>query len=593
MTLYKKWRYLAVTLPLTSGLFALLLSCGNDSTTPSSQPRAWYYEHEFTDNPGLAARPEQVVILDILPGEGLSEHPIPYLYEEGGGCLFAIPSDDPFITRTEIFDRSGVLVAATERGDGGAYLEMSPGNYSMKVYHDGAGVPEEGSAAFIRRQDEEAGRSDAVPAAGEDQGTSPINCTYPAYVAIQFLSGDYAGQYLAVTSGWVWDDGKDVDVQFMKAVSTNTTGDAFETKRHLFSFEDAEPNCCYGQTYPPFAGAYMLHSWVAETASQFFTYYLYSCSSDWGIKCPPSQNKLMSEANVISIPLFYPTQYPPTPLVQDMGGGAFLLWALADPYPIDDFTECSPLYAAENGYIYFTEFSTTASPATLTIVDGFCFYRDGSQIDRNSLGAGEVALYEGENYTGVAVLLSASFPETTLLPLEQVGSVAFGLYTDTTIRFFSDPNYTNPVKTVGVDTPSIADLSGSDIGSIKIFDSRKMLISSKECPSCNLAGVDLSNLNLDGADLSDANLMNADLHVTSLKQGNLSGALLNGANLTSVNLSGASLLNASLNADSDMNLAAATLTGAYLQNVNCKGADLGGADFTNASFHTLALAYNP
>jgi hypothetical protein len=88
MTIHKKWRYLAVTLPLAAGLAALLLSCTSESTTQPSQPRAWYYEHEFKDNPGLAARPDQVVILDILPGEGLSEHPIPYLYEEGGGYLF-------------------------------------------------------------------------------------------------------------------------------------------------------------------------------------------------------------------------------------------------------------------------------------------------------------------------------------------------------------------------------------------------------------------------------------------------------------------------------------------------------------------------
>ena len=273
--------------------------------------------------------------------------------------------------------------------------------------------------------------------------------------------------------------------------------------------------------------------------------------------------------------------------VQDMGNSTFVPWPLTS-----DFFPCSPMYAAENGYLFYTHYSTSATPDIFKVNPTFRFYKDGSQIKREDLKKGEVALYEGENYTSVAVVLSASFADTTLIPMEQVHSVAFGIYTDTTVQFFGETGFSDLIRTVGIDMPNNLYISGADIGSIKLFDSKKVLISSKKCPYCNLAGVDLSGLNLDDADLSNANLMDANIHYSSLKKANMSHALLNGAKLLNANLSGASLLDALLNADSGLNLAAANLTGAYLKDVNCKGADLGGADFTDASFHTGALSYN-
>lgn len=572
---------------LVAGSALLILSCGSDSASTPTEPRAWYYESEFTGNPSLMAVPGQVVILDIFPGEGLSAHPIPYQYEEGGGYLFAVPWDDPFITRADILDRSGVRVATAERGDGGVYLEMSPGDYSIRVYHEGKDVPEQGSAAFIRRQDERTIPSaTAAPVHSATQETSPIDPVYPAYVAVRLVSGDYQGQYLASVSGSVWEDGHSVTVRLLKTVSVNTSGDVFQERGHLFSFETQDSNRCGSGSYPPFAGNYLLHSWPAETAGLTFTYDGFAC--DWTPKCPPSQDNFPFQSGWTSMPLFHPHEDSfPFP-VEDMGGGVFVPW----PYAFYTLP-CSTLYAAENGYVYFTEFSTTASPVDFEIVDGFRFYTKGSQINRRDLKKGEVALYEGKNYTGAAVILSATFKETTLIPLKQVQSVAFGLYTTTTVQLYSRPDFGGElIRTVGVDMPKGLNISGAEIGSIKIFDSWKVFIASKKCPYCNLAGVDLSSLSLDGADLFNADLMAADIHHASLKKANLSGALLNGANLTNANLSGASLLGASLNAYSPLNLDAAILSGAYLRNANCKGADLGGVNFENASFHTWALSYN-
>ena len=256
------------------------------------------------------------------------------------------------------------------------------------------------------------------------------------------------------------------------------------------------------------------------------------------------------------------------------------------------YENCSAIYAAENSYVYFTARSTSAQPDHFKVDPGFRFYRDGSQINQNNLGTGEVALYEGENYSGMAVVLSQEFTYPSLVPMAQIKSVAFGLYTDTTVSFYSDAGHKDLIQTVGINMPGNLNIDGTKLGCIKVFDFKKVLIKSKSCPYCNLAGVSLSNLNLDNTDLTHANLMNAHMTQCSLKKANLSHALLHNAQMGNSNLSGASLLNASLNADSDLNLAAADLSNAYLQNVNCKGADLGGVAFLNGSFHTNAIGYN-
>ena len=72
------------------------------------------------------------------------------------------------------------------------------------------------------------------------------------------------------------------------------------------------------------------------------------------------------------------------------------------------------------------------------------------------------------------------------------------------------------------------------------------LLSSKQCPLCDLSGAglmmaDLSGANLAGANLSRANLSRADLSNADLRGADLSGTSLHGANLMGANLTGANL----------------------------------------------------
>ncbi|MGC9524824.1 MAG: pentapeptide repeat-containing protein [Limnospira sp.] len=86
----------------------------------------------------------------------------------------------------------------------------------------------------------------------------------------------------------------------------------------------------------------------------------------------------------------------------------------------------------------------------------------------------------------------------------------------------------------------------------------RQLLSTQQCPNCNLAGAGLVLADLAGADLAGANLVGANL-----SRANLTGANLIGANLTGASLHGANLTGANL---TDANLAGADLRGAFLSN---------------------------
>jgi uncharacterized protein YjbI with pentapeptide repeats len=92
------------------------------------------------------------------------------------------------------------------------------------------------------------------------------------------------------------------------------------------------------------------------------------------------------------------------------------------------------------------------------------------------------------------------------------------------------------------------------------------LLSTKECPQCDLSTSGLVMIDLAGAKLKDANLNNANL-----SQANLSGADLSGANLAGASLYGANLNGANL---SGANLNGTDLRNTYLVNANLHDVDL-------------------
>lgn len=93
----------------------------------------------------------------------------------------------------------------------------------------------------------------------------------------------------------------------------------------------------------------------------------------------------------------------------------------------------------------------------------------------------------------------------------------------------------------------------------------------RNCPDCNLAGVDLKDAQLVAANLAGANLSGADLSGANLRRANLSGASLSDAVLVNTNLSGANL------------------TGCDFSNSDLSGANLIRATATDANFDGAVL----
>lgn len=95
------------------------------------------------------------------------------------------------------------------------------------------------------------------------------------------------------------------------------------------------------------------------------------------------------------------------------------------------------------------------------------------------------------------------------------------------------------------------------------------LLSTKQCPFCNLGGAGLVMANLQGANLCGANLQGANLSRVNLAGADLSGADLSGASLYGANLSGTNLRGA--------NLTGVDLRDAYLVNADLTGSSLASA----------------
>lgn len=125
------------------------------------------------------------------------------------------------------------------------------------------------------------------------------------------------------------------------------------------------------------------------------------------------------------------------------------------------------------------------------------------------------------------------------------------------------------MKTALILTAILTTLSGLMPAQAEDLAHLRQLLSTKQCPGCNLSNAGLVTTNLAGADLSGANLSGANL-----SQANLSGANLSGANLSGASLHGANLIGA--------NLRGANVNGADLRNTYLTNADLTGVILDNA-----------
>jgi uncharacterized protein YjbI with pentapeptide repeats len=141
----------------------------------------------------------------------------------------------------------------------------------------------------------------------------------------------------------------------------------------------------------------------------------------------------------------------------------------------------------------------------------------------------------------------------------------------------TSPQIETPQKTVNVDRASQFRTPE---------DVLKSLLQSKECPGCDLSGINLEKADLVGANLEGAKLIQTNLRAANLEDANLVRAYMIVANLQNANLSGAELVAASLG---DANLEGANLGNASLGSANLRSASLNGANLWRANLWSANL----
>lgn len=115
------------------------------------------------------------------------------------------------------------------------------------------------------------------------------------------------------------------------------------------------------------------------------------------------------------------------------------------------------------------------------------------------------------------------------------------------------------------------------------------LLTSRQCPRCDLRGADLVHADLRGANLQGAVLVGANLGRANLQASNLQGADLRQASLLGANLSGTQLQGARLDG---ADLRQADLQGAQVNPVSLQRAHLQGAQHLPAGSKSPAALHN-
>jgi uncharacterized protein YjbI with pentapeptide repeats len=527
---------------------ALLPGCGagdNNHPLPTTQmqpERAFFYEREFTDNANLAASRRQTAVLDLQSGVRTTAqgHRTRHQFEQGL-YRFCMEQDESYLTGMALEDSAGKTVIKLGRTSGCVEASLPAGVYQMHVMHDASAVASANRVAFVRAP------APVTPLLGADG--KPLG----GWWALQpDPSLDPTGQQ---RQGRVTMREQALLVTTM--LQPDFTSQQFDGSS-LFSFSDP------GYPFEYFAspgnpvriGFTSINSSIYPVPLDFFTF--------------PFDNMSITDLGSYRMQ-FGKSHSPPA------GTENFYIFDLK-------------ILGADGGLTFAADNAGSRSPAPATPVTVlFRFYPDGTQI--GPLNEGEAALFQQCAYQGKAIVLTGAVPNladisSSITTLNRtVASVKLG--NNTSVLLNTGPGYTGTLQVIKLDTPCLP--GNPDTASLQVQPlANVILLSSKSCKGCRLAGADLSNRDLSGVDLSGAdlsgarliktNLTGAVLHQAILKQADLGNATLNGALLDNANLESANLSNASLTSQ-------ASLQGAHLKNANLAQASLSGADFSYANFY--------
>lgn len=209
------------------------------------------------------------------------------------------------------------------------------------------------------------------------------------------------------------------------------------------------------------------------------------------------------------------------------------------------------------------------------------------------VGDEEIALFDGANCTGKAMLLAGDKRTTPAGGLAalfgrsmQLGARAAAVLQRTWGSTATDAGNYAIVNQSGCITSIAPPGNAWPVAQITVSASAmQIFVAYNECANCNLSGLQMTGTDsLRGVRLPNANLTGASFSNSDLTGADLRNATLQGAKLNNTNFEGANFCGANLNNTSAAGVT--SLAGAHLKNVNFNSANLDGAILTYASFYS-------
>lgn len=475
--------------------------CGSDDSgssvanpapeRPASISRPYVYEREVAAGAGFAARPGQIVVLDLEPSSGASRmvDNVSLHRLREGTHRFCIDQGDSYLRRLSVEDALGRSRLAVDRSIGCASIVLEDGVYALRTTHDATGISNAHRVAFVQSGN----------------------------VSVSLLDGN--GQPVG---GW-W------------AMRPDANADPLKRQGRVAA---PPPVVNVGNTPT-------VQIVIADFANKQIDGNALFIFKPWQGSLDPTNNNVPRIfTNNTRLNVTYDVS--PAFLAADLGGYSFINPINVFPLVVNDQGNntgslaqgffggdaASPFYL-DPQFRFVWQSAYFPAPALFTVL--FRFFPDGAI---EPLRQGEVALFQQCNYGGKANVFAidtSSFAEldSNVITLDKTtASVRLG--NDTAVTLFPDTEFGGTPQVVKADTPC---LDGTPIArgtrSIQVEPLTSVLtVSSRACVDCKLAGVDLtmndlSGFNLAGADLSGATLTRTNLTLaTNLTKTNFSGAKL-------------------------------------------------------------------
>ncbi len=466
--------------------------------------RPFLREAEFGAAPTLAARQDQVVVYDLEPSasQSLIEN-VSRLELEAGDYTFCLEKDDPYLARLEVQDAEGHAAVGLDGSSGCVDVHLGAGTYRLLLLHRGNAIGAAHRLAFLHRLE-------SNPTLVGDGGVPRIG--WWALAPNDPTGKLRPGRLHAQPPPRVLGNNSNLYGAAEPIVADFSTQQIDETA--LFNFTNLGGGGIFNEKVPLVrSGPYPLDLTVADPEAVTASWI--ANTKFWGVA-----NKFVEFALK----------------VVDLGNQKVQFQQRPTDNPYTNF------FIDVDDVIKWDNKSSPNLPDLTAQVLFRTSFVDDPDYPQNVPGEGEVAVYEGCNYTGRVTIFALDTPDLSILsspgvPLSgAIASVKAGHNTVAVLH--SGANFGGTIVTAA-ESPC---LDGTPIGrntrSIERRPALPVFIASSSCEQCDLSGLDLTGVSVSGAHLRGANLSSTTLNKTILREASLAGATFDGAKIACSDFSG-------------------------------------------------------